>query len=238
MGCGTIIATLLDSGGAAVDAYGGYEGSHANYDTGKAENLVAGQDISAMNQFGQNAMSKFNQNLANSTPQAANADLMAGQQQFTSAANTTDQAQPGFASPLNQKSQAASNAKAQMGAKAMGGLAGYSNIPLQMGLGNQYTNSQIGLINQLAQQRQSIMPGLMQLAASGNQSTLARGQLFEGLGKLLFGAGGMFRGSGNGGGIANGGGLQSSLSMPSFDSSANDGQGPLWMQGAMQQNQL
>lgn len=214
----------LDAGGLASGIYGQEQ-------TTDAINNTIGNNQRALQNYEKQDMGIFNPAWMNSTPQKANQYIQEGQNQFTGAANTANQLQGGFATPLTPVSKAINSIRAGQNAKAMGNLSGFSNLGQQWGLQNTMNQANLGLINNQVARMQALYPDLMQIAGRTGQSATSLSHLLYGLGSLAGGIGGI------GGGAAGGGAAAS----PAIDAAttyndagiaaANNGAGPLWMQG-------
>lgn len=188
MGCGTL-ATLglgLAGTGLSLDASLGEQRNMNN-----AVNWELGQQQG----FQKKATPVFQQSLAQSTPQAMTGQQAAGQQQFLNASRNAALTPLSLPSQVSGQTDNASNiayqgqqARNQLSQGNNAALQGYSNIGLQQYLKDLSANSQLGLINNQAQQTLGILPSLLQGAQQSRSGESAIGSLL-GTAGLLTGLG-------------------------------------------------
>lgn len=196
MGCG-ILETIIPLALAGIGT--GMEVSAADAE-GKAMDAATAADVKQMQNFQNKDQVLFNQALQHSTPRAALGQIGEGQQQFRTAEQNAAQIPLPVATSLTPEDKANVAAKGNLGAISGSNFQGYSNYPLQQQLSNDVVFPQIALNNWEAQQRNSLLPILLQLASKSQSGRAAAGQGLVGLGSLLGGLGSM--GGGGGGGAS------------------------------------
>ena len=182
MGCGTLIGAALSLAGAGAQEV-------AASKTSGAMNDVMVQNMANQKKLQQQGQDVFQQSLAQSTPQAAGQQLAQGQSQLMNAAQQAKVPLGLPTSALTTGDQSASNARAQLGQKAMADYGAYGQLGQAQQMKDREANNQIGLFNNQARFDNSMLPGEL-TAAQQEYSGLA------GLGKVL-GTAGMLTGLGS-----------------------------------------
>jgi hypothetical protein len=183
MGCGTLLALGLGAVGTGMQV------SAASQER-KAMNDVANTQIQQQDALTQRGLKQFQTALGNSTPEAQVKNQQTGASQVMDAsrkAAVTPLAMPGGANP--NQGQAVSYGgqaiKNQLAHQANAQMQGFGNVPLQLGLSNLNTNSNMGLIGSTSQRLASIYPFLMQNAAQSQSGRASAGNLLGSLGMML-----------------------------------------------------
>jgi hypothetical protein len=175
MGCGTLISAALSLAGAGAQEV-------AASKTSGAMNDVMAQNMTNQKKLQQQGQGIFQQSLSQSTPQAAQQQLAQGQSQLMNAAQQARVPLGLPTSALTTGDQAASNARAQLGQKAMADYGAYGQLSQSQRMKDMNANDQLGLVNNQARFDNSMLAPELQ-AASQEYSGLA------GVGKLLGTAG-------------------------------------------------
>jgi hypothetical protein len=182
MGCGTLAGLGLALAGTGTQMY-------ANNRTQNAENQAASSELARQEQFQNQARNVFNQNLQNSTPQTAGQQQQQGQQQFLGASKQAQLPSLGLTATdptqANAVSGAGQDALNQLGQQSNAQLQGYSNVPLQQGLGNLQTQNQLGAISGNASDWASILPLQLQQASQSQAGLSALGSLLGTAGQVV-----------------------------------------------------
>lgn len=173
MGCGTLAALALTGAGTGA-------GMYAAQKERNAQNAAVGAELQRQKQFGQQTQGVFQKSLAQSTPQAFQAQQQAGAQKALAA--TPQLTGLGQAPSTSTVGQDVKNVKQQQASAQQFGL---SNQAMAQYLKDLEANTQLGVLSNMAGQSQQVLPIELQGAGQSYGKLGALGSLLGTAGQLV-----------------------------------------------------
>lgn len=192
MGCGTLAALALTGAGAGTQLYAQNKAQGAMEDATQSE-------LRRQREYQTKADQVFRQGLRQSESGTAEQQIAQGQKQALDATRSASLPRLALPTTTNRPGQTTGNqanvsyvgqdARNTMGSLANANLKGYGNYGVQQGLGNMDINNRLGVINNMSQRSQAVLPFELEQARNSQA-------MLQSLGSLL-GTAGMLTGIGS-----------------------------------------